>query len=698
LERKLTAIFCADVFGYSRLTGENEEATHRTLTSHRKLIDALIEQHHGRFVHSAGDSVLAEFVSVVNAVHCAVEIQTTLEAENATLPTARRMEFRIGINLGDVIADGVEIYGDGVNVAARLESLADPGGIFISGSVREQLGNKLPLGYTDLGEQAVKNIAHPVRVFRVLREAGLNEWTATKAESARKYVRRGAFSLAGLGVIAVTILLVQHVSLKPPHTSASIRPPEEPPEGAVARTHPIRSIAALPLDNFSGDPKQEYFADGMTDELTTDLATISALRVISRGSVMRFKGENRPPTPEIAKLLNVDAVIEGSVLRIGDKVRISAQLIDAPADKHLWAKSFERDSRDVLALQDELAAAIAKEIDVHLTPQEEARLSNAPAVNPAAHEAYLRGRYFSGRPSDENLKKAIAAFNEVVRLDPNFAPAYSGLSDAYVWAGFNEGVYGAAEALPLAKINAEKAVRLDHNSAEAHTSLALFKNAYELDWVDSESEFRRALELNPNYAFAHDQFCATLGWEGRLEESVAEGRRAGELDPLSPEIVSDTVMPLTWAKNYEAALQQAKRATDLDREFFWSAFWMGWVYIEAGKVEEAIPLFRNADAMESPAWVTAWLGYAYGVAGDSNGANAVIEEVKRKSVRGDAPAFDLALIDLGLGNRARALDELEQAYAANSPWLLFLKMDHVFDPLRSEPRFIALLKKVHLDK
>ena len=189
----------------------------------------------------------------------------------------------------------------------------------------------------------------------------------------------------------------------------------------------IRSIAVLPLDNYSGDPNQEYFSDGMTDELTTDLANISALRVISRGSVMQYKGAHRPPTPEIAKALNVDAVVEGSVVRVGDKVRINAQLIDAPDDKHLWAKSFERDSRDVLALQDELASAIAKEINVQLTSDEQTRLTSAPVVNPEAHDAYLKGRYFINRPSDENLKKAIAEFEEATRLDPNFAPAYSGL-------------------------------------------------------------------------------------------------------------------------------------------------------------------------------------------------------------------------------------------------------------------------------
>ena len=262
----------------------------------------------------------------------------------------------------------------------------------------------------------------------------------------------------------------------------------------------------------------------MTDELTTDLATISALRVISRGSVMQYKGAHRPPTPEIAKALNVDAVVEGSVMRVGDKVRITAQLIDAPADRHLWAKSYERDSRDVLALQDELASAIAKEINVQLTPDEQARLTSAPTVNPEAHDAYLKGRYFFSRPSDENLKKAIAQFEEAIRLDPNFAPAYSGLSDAYIWAGFNEGVFTAAEAMPKAKATAEKAIQLDDNSAEAHASLAAIQIFYEFDWAGSESEFHRAFELNPSYAFAHDQFGIALAFQGQARRSGGRGQ------------------------------------------------------------------------------------------------------------------------------------------------------------------------------
>jgi eukaryotic-like serine/threonine-protein kinase len=258
----------------------------------------------------------------------------------------------------------------------------------------------------------------------------------------------------------------------------------------------IRSIAVLPLDNYSADPNEEYFAEGMTDELTADLATISQLRVISRGSAMQFTGKARPPTPEITRILNVDAVVEGSVVRAGDKVRITAQLIDARADRHLWARSFERSSSDVLALQHELSSAIAGEIHVQLTPTEQSRLAAAPRVNPEAYDAYLKGRYFFNRPSDDNLMKAIAQFEGAVRLNPTYAPAFSGLSDAYLWAGYNEGVLTASEARPKAKAAAEKAIQLDDSSAEAHTSLAVFKLFYEYDWAGCEREFRRAFALN----------------------------------------------------------------------------------------------------------------------------------------------------------------------------------------------------------
>ncbi len=352
MERKLTAILCADVHGYSRLMGENEEATLRRLSSHRTVIDGLIEQHRGRFVNSAGDSVLAEFASVVNAVQCGVDIQAALKSENANLPPERRMEFRIGINLGDVMVEGAQIYGDGVNVAARLESLAEPGGICISGTVHEQISNKLALGYEDLGEQAVKNIAKPVRVWRVLADpatAAAHTASLKKAQAKRRYFRRGAWSMAGLAILVGTIVMVQHLSLRPPSTSASIPPAQSP-----ALPLPDKpSIAVLPFTNMSGDPGQEYFSDGITDDLITALARLPELFVIARTSTFTYKGKPAK-VQDVGRELGVRYVLEGSVRKAGDQVRITAQLVDATTGVEAWAETYDRPMRDIFALQDEI--------------------------------------------------------------------------------------------------------------------------------------------------------------------------------------------------------------------------------------------------------------------------------------------------------------------------------------------------------
>jgi TolB-like protein/Tfp pilus assembly protein PilF len=456
----------------------------------------------------------------------------------------------------------------------------------------------------------------------------------------------------------------------------------------------IRSIAVLPLDNYSGDPSQEYFAEGMTDALTADLARISEIRVISRGSAMQFKGEDRPSTPEIAKVLDVDAIIEGSVNRSGDRVRITAQLIDARADRHLWSRSFERSSSDVLALKDELASAIAREINVQLTPAEQSQLVSAPSVDPEAYDAYLKGRYFFNRPSDENLQKAIARFEDAIALNPNFVPALSGLSDAYLWAGYNEGFMTASEARPKAMAAAEKAIEIDDRSAEAHTSLAVFRLFYAYDWAGCEAEFRRAFDLNPNYAFAHDQFALGLAFQGRFDESIAESQRAAELDPLNPQIPIDAIFALAWKGDYQAAKDQVKRAADLDPTYFFPAFSFGWIDIQAGNVEDAIPHIQQSKTMGAPAFVSAWLAWAYGASGDRESALQETEDLKEMSLNGVVTPFDNALVALGLGDYPRAVSLLEQAYALDSQWLGWLKNDRIFDPLRSDPRFTELMKKL----
>jgi TolB-like protein/Flp pilus assembly protein TadD len=499
--------------------------------------------------------------------------------------------------------------------------------------------------------------------------------------------RRALQVVAGLAILLGGAYLVVR--------SGFLRPGGLAPGAALEAR--IRSIAVLPLDNYSGDPGQDYFAEGMTDELTTDLARISRLRVVSRGSAMQFKGAKRPPTPEIAKRLDVDAIVEGSVVRAGDRVRISAQLIDARADRHLWASSFERSSRDVLALQDELASAIAQEIHVQLTPAEQSRLASAPSVNPEAYDAYLKGRYFFNRPSDENVQKAIARFEEAIAASPDLVPALSGLSDAYLWAGYNEGFMTASEARPKAKAAAEKAVALDDSSAEAHTSLAVFKLFYEYDWEGSEVEFRRAIELNPSYAYAHDQFAMGLAFQGRLDESMAASRRAAELEPLNPQIPIDAIFAPAWNGDYAAASEQARRAAEIDPTFFFPPAAYGWIDLEAGKVSEAIPHFEKAKAMGAPPFVSAFLAYAYGASGDRDRAEAELEELKKRSLGGSVTPFNLALFALGQGDHGRAVSYLEQAYASDSEWLGWLGHDRIFDPLRPDPRFATLLRKLHFD-
>jgi eukaryotic-like serine/threonine-protein kinase len=457
----------------------------------------------------------------------------------------------------------------------------------------------------------------------------------------------------------------------------------------------IRSIAVLPLDNYSGDSTQDYFAEGMTDELTAALATISQLRVTSRGSAMQFQGKQRPATPDIGKRLGVDAVVEGSVVRSGDKVRITASLIDARADKHLWTQSFESNSRDILSLQADLASAIARQINVQLTEGEQSRLASAQALNPEAHDAYLKGRYFFNRPSDENLKKAIDKFEEAVKLNPTFAQAYSGLSDAYLWAGYNEGIFTASQAKPKAKAAAEKAVQLDSNSAEAHASLATFKMFYEFDWKGSEQEFRKSIALNPNYAFAHDQFGMALAFTGRYDESIAEGRRAAALDPLSPQVLVDATMALFFKKDFPAARELATKAAELDPTYFFPVMAQGWVDMEAGRFPSAIALLKKSTTMGAPPFVYAYLGYTYGVSGDRANALAQLDTLKKLSAPGPVLPFNLALIHLGLGDKQRAITELEAAHVADSQMLAWLGRDAMFDSLRPEPRFQSLLKQLN---
>jgi len=457
----------------------------------------------------------------------------------------------------------------------------------------------------------------------------------------------------------------------------------------------IRSIAVLPLDNFSGDPSQDYFADGMTDELITDLAQISALRVISRTSVMVYKGAHKP-LPEIARELNVDAVVEGSVQRSGDQVRITAQLIQAPTDKHLWAASYEGNLRDTLALQNRVARAIAEQIRIEVTPQEQAALKSAKVINPDAYEEYLKGRYFWNKRTADGLKKALDHFNQAVAKEPNYAAAYSGLADTYALLGdWQYAVMTAKEALPKAKAAAMKALELDDSLSEAHTSLAFCLDGFDWNFEAADREFRRAIELNPGYATAHHWYAWHLSLVGRNNEAIAEMRKAESQDPFSLIINADLAELLLLAHFPDDSIQQSRKTIEMDRGFAMAHNQLAQAYLAKHMFGEAIAELQKAIELSGGCpTCTANLARAYAASGRKAEALRLLNDLKKQSGERYPHTSEIATIYAALGDNDQAMTWVEKGYEERfNPGVL---LRPGFDPLRSDPRFQQLLRRIGL--
>jgi TolB-like protein/DNA-binding winged helix-turn-helix (wHTH) protein/Flp pilus assembly protein TadD len=457
----------------------------------------------------------------------------------------------------------------------------------------------------------------------------------------------------------------------------------------------IRSLAVLPLDNLSGEASQNYFADGMTDELITDLAQISALRVISRTSVMVYKGA-RKPLPQIARELNVDAVVEGTVLRSGDRVRITAQLIEASTDKHLWSQSYEGDLRDTLTLQKKVARAIADQIRINLTPREEAALKSVKVVNPEAYESYLKGRYFWNKRSADGLKAALAYFKQAIEEDPKYAQAYSGLADTYALLGdWQYAVMTPKEAFPQAKAAAIKALELDSTLGEAHNSLAFVLDGFDWDFDSAGKEFQRAIELNPGYATAHHWYAWHLSLLGRYDEAIAEMRKAENLDPLSLIINADLAELLVLAHSDDESIRQSRKTIEMDPNFALAHNQLAQAYLQKRMYDEAVAEFKTAVQLSggSPAFM-ANLARAYVASGKRSEAVNLLGDLKRRSNPGYSNASEIAIIYASLGDTDQAMTWLEKGYNERfNPGVL---LRPGFDPLRSDSRFQNLLHRVGL--
>jgi len=558
-KRKLTAILSADAVEYSRLMGDDEEATVRTLTAYREVLSTLIQQHNGKVLDSPGDNLLAEFASVVDAVQCGVAVQKEIKARNDELPEDRRMQFRIGINLGDVIQEEDRIYGDGVNIAARLEGLAEPGGICISKTAFDQIESKLPYGYDFLGDQTVKNIAKPVGAYRVIMEPRITVARAKDRETPF-WLRKGIL----VGVVAVLVAIIGVVIWNFSFRAPPIEPVSEEDMAFPLPDKP--SIAVLPFANI-GDPEQEYIADGITEQIITALARNPLLFVIASNSTFTFKGK-AVKVQQVSRELGVRYVVEGSVQRSGDRIRITAQLIDATKGDHMWAENYDRDLKDIFALQDEIAIEILRATRGKLLGVgDQSREKGTTNI-----EAYLK--YLKSRPlncaNDANNRLAQKILAESIALDPKFAAAYAALGMSYNGQFMNGWSQSPGEDLKRAFELAQKAISLDPALNLPHVTLGWL---YLLQGKHDEAvaEGRKAVAIAPSSAYANFQLGAFLTFADLLEEAISVSLNALRLNPF----------PDDWqlwflgnaysaAKRYEEALVYFKKAQERNPQNMWS--------------------------------------------------------------------------------------------------------------------------------
>ena len=595
IERKLTTIFIADVEGYSRLMGVDEEATLRALRACREIIDGLIGDHRGRVFGSAGDSVLAEFASAVEAVRCAAKVQEAIAARNAELSEDRPMRFRIGINLGDVMVDGDNLFGDGVNIAARVEGSAEPGEICISGPVFDQVRNKLDLGYQFLGEREVRNIREPVRMYRIVTEpATAGEVSGVGKRSVPRWEWVAAAAVA-VAIVAGAVVWV--APWAPDVEPASIE--------RMAFALPDKpSIAVLPFANMSDDPAQEYFADGITEDLITDLSKISGLFVIARNSTFTYKGRS-VKIKRVAEDLGVRYVLEGSVRRVGDQVRITAQLIDATTGGHVWAERYDGALADVFDLQDRVTQKIVAALAVKLTAGEKAERDRPETDNPEAYDSFLRGWAHYRRHTPDDFAEAVPYFERAVELDPSYGRAYAALAAVY-WSIVDKNWSSGTSAWSL---------KLGLSTEEA---------------LRREEKYLQQAVKNP-VSLAHRVASGRLSRQGKYEEAIAEAARAIALDPNDPVGHEAMVTALIYAGMPAEAVGQIGQAMRLDPRFPDEyLFWLGLAEFGLENFEAAADaLVRSARGNPDDDRSLIVLASAYGHLGRVREAKSAIETANR---------------------------------------------------------------------
>jgi len=620
-----------DMVGYTSLTQADEDSTMRLLEEHRNKLRPIFSRFGGREVKTIGDAFLVEFASSLEAVRCAVEIQNQMRADASS-----RVKLRIGIHAGEVIHSGGDIYGDAVNIASRIEPLAAPGEIRVSRQIYELAQNKVNASFVRTGSVELKNIRQPMEIYKVL-------------------------------------LPQEEVS---PAPSASLK----------------RRVAVLPFDNFSPDRGDEYFADGLTEEMIGTLSKIRELNVISRTSVMQYKG--RPKLiPEISRELNAGTILEGSVRKAGNRARVSVQLIDAVEDRHVWAENYDRELQDIFAVQSDIATKVAEALKVEILEGEKEAISEAPTKNPEANLLYLKGVYQGDKGTPADILKAVEYFELAVEQDPRFALAYSSIT-SYLVGAAGEGI-SAGEALPRAKWALGRAMDIDPELAETHSAKGWLAFQLEWDWVEAERNFKEAIALNPNLSIAHDWYGRMLSSLGRYDQAISEMRRACELDPGSP-----------WAKvrfgvvYWEAGMYKEARSTfqgvlEKHPNFVRGMFGVAYVDATEGKPEAAAEVDAAVELADQTYFRT-HQAVIHAMVGSKVKAKEILEGVVGGKYKGYADTFWVGAIFYLLGDMEAGYKWVKKAFDAREPSIPFYCRWPAIKALRSDPRYLDMLRQINL--
>jgi adenylate cyclase len=646
-ERKLVAIMFTDMVGYTALAQKNESLSLALLDEQRGLIRPILMRHNGREVKTIGDAFLVVFPNALDAARCAYDIQRAVREFNISIADDRRIHLRVGVHLGDVVESDGDILGDAVNVASRIEPLADEDGVCLTRQVRDQVQSKINLQLSSMGQRSLKNVSDQIEVFKMVM-------------------------------------------------------PWENELAKISTPMNLRRIAVLPFTNISPDPQDEYFADGMTEEIISTISRVNNVEVISRTSVMPYKKVPKP-VKEVSRELEVGTILEGSIRKAGNKLRITIQLIDASKDRHIWSESYDRNLEDVFAIQSEIAQKVADSLRLRLDENQKDEILRGPTKNMGAYNSYLAGLYNLSKTGPNWIAKSIQCFEQATALDPSFAQAYAALGTAYIYLAGE--MYSPKEGFAKAKEQVLKALSLDSGNFEAHRARANLALQLDWDWNTTDSEFRRAVQLNPNSSPVHQDYALFLSLTNRDEEAITEISRAVELDPLSGMALGVGVGVRVFAREFKEAVTLARRIVELDPNDADAHTILSFAYLAEGSVDQAYEELQQVRKEISKRSSEIKLGWARGLnpwiyaisctvlvyEKEEQILRKIIAEAEEYGKESYVSPADLAIMYLALGETERAFSLLNAEVQNHGPGFIFVHRSQVFDKIRSDPRFTKLL-------